>query len=132
MTKDKTQTNVKTSESGFKFTKVRAVTLQLFKWKNGVERYFQLTSKIYQGTVAAKDDGKEAAHLINCIDLETGEEGCFIVGAVMKSTFEEHEAYQDGQYVGKCFALTQNRDPSKTYNTYQIIEIEPTETPNAA
>ena len=129
MTKDKTVTNEKISEGGFKFTKVRAVTLQLFKWKNGTERYFKLTSTIYQGSVPAKDDGKEPAHLVNCIDLETGEEGCFIVGAVMKSTFEEHEAYQNLQYVDKCFAITQNRDPSKTYNTYQIIEIEPTELP---
>lgn len=131
MAKDKINTNEKTTESGFKFTKVRAVTLQLFKWKNGVERYFKLTGTIYQGTVAKDDDDKEPAHLINCIDLESGEEGCFIVGAVMKSTFEEHEAYIDGAYVNKCFAITQNRDPSKKYNTYQIIEIEPSETPNA-
>ena len=118
----------------FKFKKVRSVTLQLFKWKNDVERYFKLTSPMYQGQQLPAKDGKaqqDPVTLINCIDLETGEEGQFIAGFVLVETFNRDEAYMNDQYVGKCFAITQKRDTSKTYNTYQIVEIEVDETPNA-
>lgn len=122
------------STSGFQFKKVRAVTLQLFKWKNGVERYFKLTSPMFLGKELAVKDGKEAQKpvtLINCIDMETGEEGQFIVGSVLESTLSEDEEYAGNKYIGKCFAITQLRDASKAYNTYTVIEIEPDETPSA-
>ena len=118
----------------FKFKKVRSVTLQLFKWKNDVERYYKLTSPMFKGQELAAKDGKAAQEpvtLINCIDLETGEEGQFICGSVMVDTFNRDESYINEQYVGKCFAITQKRDSSKTYNTYNIIEIEVDETPTA-
>ena len=123
----------------FSFKKVRSVTLQLFKWKNDVERYFKITSPMFKGqeqkpTIGA--DGKtipaqEPVTLANCIDLETGEEGQFIVGAVLVDTLNNDLEYVGEQYVGKCFAITQKRDLSKKYNTYIVIEIEADETPSA-
>lgn len=122
------------SASGFKFTKKRSVTLQLFKWKNGVERYFKITGSMFKGQELKAKDGKEPQEpvtLVNCVDLETGEEGQFIVGAVLRDTFNTDDEYMNDQYVGKCFAITQLRDASKKYNTYTVIEIEADETPNA-
>ena len=81
-----------TNSAGFKFKKVRAVTLQLFKWKNDVERYFKLTSTMFLGqenSGKAGEPAQERVTLVNCIDLETGEEGQFIVGAVFHNAFRE-------------------------------------------
>lgn len=128
-----------TTIAPFKFKKVRAVTLQLFKWKNDVERYFKITSTMFLGqeqkaTVDASGKtvpAQEPVTLVNCVDMETGEEGQFIVGAVLRDTFNNDPEYLDGHYVNKCFAITQKRDLSKKYNTYTVIEIELDETPNA-
>lgn len=118
----------------FKFRKIRSVTLELFKWKNDIERYFKITSEMFKGQELTPKEGEKAQDpvtLVNCVDLETGEEGQFIVGAVLLSTWETDEMYQNGNYVGKCFAITQKRDPSKKYNTYIVIEIDADEVDEA-
>lgn len=126
--------------TGFKFKKVRSVTLQLFKWKSDQERYYKILSAMFKGQELSKvefdENGvakakQEPVTLVNCIDLETGEEGQFIVGQVLRDTWNSDEQYAGDQYVGKCFAITQKRDVSKKYNTYTVIEIEIDETPTA-
>lgn len=126
--------------SAFKFKKVRSVTLPLLKWKNDVERYYKIVSPMFKGQEISKTEydengvakpKQEPVTLANVIDLETGEEGQIIIGAVLAETWNRDEQYAGEQYVGKSFAITQKRDPSKKYNTYTVIEIEVDETPSA-
>jgi hypothetical protein len=116
---------------GFKVKK--AVVRPLFKWVNNIEKYFRMDSAIHQGAElsgqkpAADGTKREPAFLAFVTDMETGEEGQIILGKVLRSTLDEH--YPNDAYVGLCFAIEQVRDSKKDYNTYNLSEIEPGETP---
>ncbi len=107
------------AHSNFKFTKVKQVAQQLFKLLPDVQRFFLADGAIYVGKKI--DDKKEAALLLPVTDLETGEQGLIIVGAVLKGLFDE--TYPDGSYVGKKFAITLRKRADKKYNTYDVTEI---------
>ena len=107
---------------GFKVAK--NVTLPLSKWKNDQAKFLLIESAIFQGKQIAQKDGQpeeKPADLLNCIDLETGEQAQVIVGTVLKGTLQDE--YPDNAYVGKYFSITQLRDPGKKYNTYSVQEL---------
>ena len=98
--------------------KLRSVTRTLFKMENNKEYYFKLQEPMYTGK---KIGDKEPATLLNVVDLETGEEGQIIVGAVLKGIMEE--SYPGQEYVGRCFEVVKFRDAKHDYNTYNVTEI---------
>jgi hypothetical protein len=106
------------------FRVARNVTLPLSKWKNEQPKFLLIESAIFQGKEIAQKDGQpeeKPADLLNCIDLETGEQAQIIVGTVLKGTLQDE--YPDNAYVGKYFSITQLRDPGKKYNTYSVQEL---------
>lgn len=105
---------------GFKVFK--RVTAQLFKLKPGDEIFFLCDGPMHVGE---KIGDKEPATLMNVTNLETGEEGQIICGAVFQK--ELSRAYENNAYVGKKFWLKVTRIPEKKYNTYEIAEISETE-----
>lgn len=66
---------------------------------------------------------KEPAHLLDSIDLVTGEECVVIANSVVQSTLEEE--YPKGGYVGLAFEMMKlPRKEGKEYFPFQISEIE--------
>lgn len=108
------------AHSNFKFKVTKQVAVQLFKLVPNVQRFFLCDAAVYVGKKI--DDKKEAALLMPVTDLETGEQGLIIVGAVLKGLLEE--SYTGNGYVGKKFALTVRKRADKAYNTYDFAEIE--------
>jgi hypothetical protein len=112
-----------------KFTRLKVVTLPLFKLADNKAMYLKILGPFTIGKQI--DDKKEAATLAHVINLETGEEGQIIVGAVLKSTL--HEAYAGDSYVGKCFEIVKSKDGDKKYNNYTVNEVsEPEDDEEAA
>lgn len=108
----------------FKREVAKVVTLPLFKWTVGVELCFSADSPIFKGKEikGVGDAAKmEPADLMNVTNLETGEQGQIIVGAVLKGIMEE--TYPDAEYVGKRFAVTQSKVDGKRYKAYQVLEL---------
>lgn len=104
------------------FRKTKNITLPLFKMAGNQPYYFQPTGPMFLGKTI--DDQKDAATLLNVIDLETGEEGQIIVGAVLKSILNEN--YEGDSYVGKGLEIIQHKagDTGKKYNTYTVAEVD--------
>lgn len=104
----------------FKVTRLKAVAVPLFKLFANQKRYFLFDGVMFLGKKI--DDKKDAATLLPVTDLETGEQGQIIVGAVLKSLIEE--TYEGNSYVGKKFETCLRRRADKEYNTYDLYEIE--------
>lgn len=102
-----------------KFSKIKSVTLPVLKVEKNTERGFYFHGPMFIGEKV--DPKKDPATLIHAVDVETGEEGVFIVPAVAQK--ELVKAYGAAGYVGKCFALTMTRVPEKNYNLVTIDEI---------
>lgn len=131
---EKTIAAASTTLKGFKIKK--RVTLPLWKWSDGVEKFFTVTGEIHIGRAVsdkrpANAEGKKAeksavvmepAHIATVIDLTTRQECEIIVGAVLKSTLEEN--YPNHGYVGKSFASIQSKVEGKRYRQYTLTEIE--------
>jgi len=116
---NKKATNDK-ARGGFKVK--RLVTLPLLKPAIDKEFYILIQEPIFKGK-ELKGSDMEAAHLVNIINLETGQEMQLIANAVLRSTLEEE--YPEAGYVGKGFALTKEAKPSgKKYNPFTVVEIE--------
>lgn len=122
-----------------KFVVKKKLTLPLFKFESGVVRYFRFDSAIFVGKeLKGKKEGNDGkdmapAHLARVIDLDTGEKGEIIVNAVLESTLNESEGYENGGYVGKCFAIEKKaREKGKRYDKFSIDEIEDPSAPAAA
>ncbi len=98
--------------------KLKSVTRTLFKLANNREYYFKIQSPIHVGK---KIGDKDPARLADVVDLETGEEGQIILGAVLVGIMEE--SYPGEQYVGRCFEIVKFRDAASAYNTYNVAEI---------
>lgn len=106
--------------SKFQFKRTKAVAVPLFKLAPDQPRYFLVDGAIFTGKKI--DDKKEAAMLMPVTDLETGEQGQIIVGAVLKELV--YEQYPAGEYVGKKFEVCLRKRADKKYNTYDLYEIQ--------
>ncbi len=102
------------------------LTPPLFKFIEDETRYLKVTSPIYIGKdqeVKAGEKKKEPAHLMDVINLETGEPGVVIVAAVVLSVL--NESFPNNSYVEKEFAITKkSKAPGKNYNGYVVEELE--------
>lgn len=110
-----------------KFKVKRNITLPLIKPQLDVPVYIKITSEMFVGkdVSAAKGDAKkmEPATLVNCVNLETGEEAQIIVPAVLKGIFEDE--FPDNGYVGKAFSITKHPKASgKQYHPFSVAELE--------
>lgn len=90
-------------------------------------RYVLLQGRIYIGKEmkqrGAEDKKKEPAHLVDVVDLTTGELAQVIINAVPMSVLSEE--YPNYGYVGRCFELTrQTRQEGKQYDPFKVEEIE--------
>lgn len=116
------------------FKKIKNVTLPLKKMAENVPVYVKITSAMFSGKQI--DDKKEAATLVNVVDLETGEECQIIVATVLKGILNDE--YPNDSYVGKGFELIMHKvydktDPNKLkYNKFTVAEVEVDDTTPAA
>lgn len=106
--------------SKFKMKRTKSVAVPLFKFVANEPRFYLIDGPAFVGKKI--DDKKEAATLLPVTDLETGEQGQIIVGAVLKSLIAE--SYPDDSYVGKKFEMTLRKRADKSYNTYDLYEVE--------
>lgn len=111
----------------FNFTVVKNVTLPLIKPEIDVPVFVKVTSAVFVGKdIAEKTPGakkKEPAKLINCINLQTGEEAQLIVPSVLAGIFTDE--YKDDSYVGKCFQLIKHaKKAGKEYHPFTVREIK--------
>lgn len=111
-----------------KFAKIKAVTLDVLKAPKGTAQYLFFMGPMYQGKKI--DDTKEAATLIHSLDMETGQEGVFIVSTVARGVLAEN--YPGDAYVGKGFEIVVTRDAEKKYNHVAISEVAVPEDVHAA
>ncbi len=111
-----------------KFKRTKRVTLPIVKLTADVPRYLKFTDKIYLGKEIKEklkegEKKKAPAHLVNVIDLESGEEGVIVLNKVLMSTLLEE--YPDDSYIGKSFEITKlAKNPGKDYHPFSIIEGE--------
>ena len=106
--------------SNLRFTRTRVVAIPLFKLAPGAPaRFFMFEGAMFEGKKV--DDKKEPATLMPVTDLESGEIGQIIIGAVLRELL--HEQYPGDAYVGKRFELKVRRDADKKYNTYDLFEV---------
>jgi len=102
------------------FKKLKNVTLPLFKLANNTENYFKFMAAFRVGKVV--DDKKEPPTIAHVVNLETGEEGEIIVGAVLKQEIEN--AYPNGEYVGRCFEIVKHApEGARKYSLWNIAEV---------
>lgn len=117
----KNERSVKMQEvDGVKFTRKKAVTLPTMSFKGVDTRLVKFLGKIYKGEPIQGKDGKtqEPADLAHVIDLTTGEERTLICGTLLSKNLEKH-----GDYVGKCYEITEKPLDGKRYKDCQIFEI---------
>jgi len=110
-----------------KFKTKKLLTRALMKLVKGEPRYLLCEKPIYLGKEMPEKDPtkkpKDAAHILECLDLETGEEMQFLVPAVVQGVFKD--TYPNESYVGKGFEITKmERQPGKGYDPYRVAEIE--------
>jgi hypothetical protein len=126
MAKPERINSVPDTEAGPKFKIKKNLTPPLFKFVEDETRYVKATSVIYIGKeqeVKSGEKKKEAAHLMDVINLETGEPGVIIVSAVVLSVL--NESFPNNSYVDKGFAITKrSKAPGKNYNGYVVEELE--------
>lgn len=104
----------------------RNITLPLIKPQLDTPVYLKVTSAIFQGKKIEGTGDKakmEPADLVNCINLESGEEAQIIVPSVLKGIF--HDEFPDDSYVGKGFMITKHPKASgKRYHPFSVAELE--------
>jgi hypothetical protein len=109
----------------FKPKLVRIITKPLFKWVNNVARFYKVDGPMFIGKTINEGAGKpkkDPATLMFVTDLETGEQGQCICATVLRSVLNEE--YPGDAYVGKSFAIKQNKIVGKDYNGFDVAEIE--------
>lgn len=114
-----------------KFKVSKQVTLPTFKITVGMPLVIQVTGAMYEGKEIKQTAGEtkrdKPATIMPCnrINPETGEievQGQIVVGTVLAENL--NEAYKDGSYVGKLFALNKiEKKDGKRYHEYQILEL---------
>jgi hypothetical protein len=113
-----------------KFQRTKAVTLPTFSHKKVENYYFKVLGKIHLGKPIVKldADGKPKeeppAALMHVLNLETGEEGEYMVPKMVEAKFNE----MDDDYLGKSYeiAFVQQRE-GRRYKEYAVYEIDPTQ-----
>ena len=113
--------------NGFKFKKVKSVTVPVLKLLSDQPVYIRVQSRM---EVSKQIENKKAgvkpmdpATVLHVVDLSTGEEAILIVGKVLEGVF--NETYADGSYVGKDFEIVNHgKRGDKKYNTYSVAQIE--------
>lgn len=117
-------TAVAAVESAFKIKK--NITLPLMKPQIDVPVFIQVSSEMFVGKAVKKAGGgkdMEPATLVNCVNLETGEESQIIVPAVLKGIFEDE--YPKSAYVGLGFRIVKHKQASgKKYHNFSVAELE--------
>lgn len=103
------------------------LTPPVLKLIEGEAAYVKITAAMYIGRdIKSKnpaDKQKEPAHILDCVNLVTGEVCQVIAAAIIQSTLTEN--YPNDTYVGKGFSITkQARQPGKQYNKYEVCELE--------
>lgn len=119
---------VDVARKGGKFARTKAVTLPVFKLADDVPVYLTATGEMYEGKeqkpAKAGEKPMEPATILPVVNVETGEVGQIIVGAVLEGIL--NETYPDGAYVGKSFEIVKHaKKEGKRYNTYSVFEIDP-------
>lgn len=116
---------------GGKFTRMKAVTLPVMRLTEEVPVYVTVTGAMYEGKEqkpTLDKDGKptkamEPATILPVVDVETGEMGQIIAGAVLEGIL--NDTYKADSYVGKSFEFIKHaKREGKRYNTYSVYEIE--------
>lgn len=87
---------------------------------NGGPRYFKFLKPMFKGRKL--DDQKDAATLIESIDLVSGEHGVIIPPTILQKDLAE--AFPGDSYVGRCFEVVVTRDTAKKYNHVALAEID--------
>jgi len=109
-----------------KFTIKRAVTLPIMKIFANTPVYLRLDAPMFEGKLLPDDikQGKtEGAHIVNCTNLETGEQVQIVVPKVLEAVL--NETYLDDSYVGLSFEVTkQKMITGKKYHNFTVKEIE--------
>lgn len=104
----------------------RNITLPLIKPVIDQPVYIKVTGPMFEGKKIEGTGDKakmEPATLLNCVNLETGEDAQIIVPAVLKGIFEDE--YDGDAYVGKGFAVTKHPKASgKRYHPFSVAELE--------
>lgn len=117
--------------TGGKYTRTKAVTLPVFKLIDETPVYVKITAAMFEGKEQKPQvdkDGKpkaamEPATLLPVVNVETGEVGQIIAGAVLEGILTD--SYPNDGYVGKAFEIVKHaKKDGKRYNTYSVFEIE--------
>lgn len=105
---------------------VKAVTRPTLTLEQNVPVYVRILKEIYVGKEIKGSEKKadaKPADIADIMNLETGKEQQLVIGAVVKSNFEE--SYPKAGYVGKAFMITKlDKKEGKRYFNYEISEIE--------
>lgn len=108
------------------FKRKKLLTRPVLKLAEGATVYVLIERAMYIGKDMKQKDGdkkKEPATILDCVNLETGEQCQVLASAVIKSVLTEE--YPNDGYVNKGFAFTkQARQPGKQYNPVHIEEVE--------
>ena len=104
-----------------KFARVRSVTAQVLKLREGQPRFLMLLSPMFVGKKL--DDKKDPATCVHAVDMETGEEGILLCSAVMRS--ELIDAYGATGYERKGFEIccTRRAGGDVKFNHISISEV---------
>ena len=105
---------------------LKAVTRPTLSLQVGVPVYVTILKPIYVGKeikgTEKKADAKPA-DIADVLNLETEKEQQLVIGAVVKSNFDE--TYEKNAYVGKSFMITKlDKKEGKRYFNYEISEIQ--------
>lgn len=112
-----------------KFKIKKRITLAVLQIKpNAGDRFFKFISPMHLGEKL--DDQKNAATLLEAVDLVTGEHGQIIVPTIMQNDLNKH--FPADSYVGVCFCVTVTRNAAKKYNHVSLAEIEEPEAASEA
>ncbi len=103
------------------------LTPPVLKLEQDVPVYVQIEAKMYIGKDIGKvkegEKKKDPAHILDCVNLETGEVCQVIAAAIIQSTLTE--GYPNDTYVGKRFSFKKlAKSIGKDYNKYEILELE--------
>ena len=102
------------------FEVVKAVTRTVMKLGVAPE-FIRIEGPIYLGEPMEKAKIKAVPHLLNVINLRTGEAALIVCATVFRNELEAE--YPDNGYVGKDFKIRKIKT-DKDYSLWSIIEIK--------
>lgn len=118
------------SRPGFK--RIRRVSTDVWKWEDGVPKFFTVLEAAHKGraldveTIKGKDKPKGPAIVMQVKDLIGGDTRTVIVAKVLGRLLDE--TYPKESYVGKSFEAVQlpmKKGGSFSYHPFQLDEIDP-------